>query len=373
MKIKIKKILLAVFFCFFLIFPLSSCGFFDMGDTGSAISEITTKVEDNGDTTITIVFTDEEKEPVVFSIPKGSTGSTGNGIASITQEVAENGNVILTITFTDGREPMEFEVPVINGVDGTDGVSIEAITTTAENDGSTTVTISFEGDIDDVTFSIPKGEQGEQGNGIASLELVKNEDGSQTITITYSDSSFAPSIITIPAPEKGDTGLGIDFMVASETETNYVITVYYTDGTTQELKFSKPEQPATWLSGFTNPSANEGNDGDFYLNKSNLTIWQKKDGVWQTIAQLSVSLDVHTVQFDSNGGEFTGDTFSKMVNITHGQTFYQTHTRFPAVTKDGSTFLGWYTSRDQTDPTVGKFTDLTPVNSDMVLYAWWSV
>ena len=42
------------------------------------------------------------------------------------------------------------------------------------------------------------------------------------------------------------------------------------------------------------------------------------------------------------------------------------------VTNGTKTFLGWYTSINKNDPTVGKFTDLTPVYSNMTLYAWWS-
>lgn len=373
---KLRKILkpLCVSLALLTCVPLTSCGsFFETGDESKMIQEIATEVLENGDTKITITFTEEEKEPLVFVVPKGEDGAqgeNGNGIASINQTMSEDGQtLILTITFTDGSEPKVIEVPVINGEDG---VSISNITTTQDEQGNTLVTISFNGDIEDVTFTIPAGQKGDTGNGISNVEVITNDDGSQTITISYTDSSMPNTIVTIPAPEKGDPGVGISYIISSESENEYILTFYFTDGSTQEVSFSKPTQPSTWLSGFSEPSSSIGNDGDFYLNKSNLTIYQKVNGTWMLIAQLSSSQDRHTVRFDANGGTFSSDTFSTIFEVTHGETFYgNPNYIFPHVTNGDLKFLGWYTSINQNDPTVGKFTDLTPVYSDMTLYAWW--
>ena len=90
------------------------------GDTGNGIASITTKKE-NGVITVTITFTDPEKEPVVFTISDGETGATGAdgvGIAKI-EKTATNGNVdTYTITLTNGKT---YTFTVTNGKDGADG------------------------------------------------------------------------------------------------------------------------------------------------------------------------------------------------------------------------------------------------------------
>lgn len=351
---------------------LTSCSsFFDTNDEATAIKDIVTEVLEDGSTQVTIIFIDEEKEPIVFTIPQGSQGETGNGIKSIEQEFNEDHTLlILTITFTDEEmEPKVIEVPVINGKDG---VSIKNIETTIEENGSTKVTISFDNEgMDPVDFTIPKGEKGETGNGIKEVKVVQNDDGSQTITIKYTDISMSDTVVTIPKGEKGD---GIDYALSREDDEYYYLDFYFTNS--QEptsFKFSKPTQPSTWLSGISDPIEEDGRNGDFYINKSNLKIYQKDNGSWMLIAQLSESKETHTVTFDANGGTFSSDTFSTVFEINHGETFYgNDKCIFPRVTNGTKTFLGWYTSINKNDPTVGKFTDLTPVYSNMTLYAWWS-
>ena len=90
------------------------------GDTGNGIASITTKKE-NGVTTVTITFTDPEKEPVVFTISDGEAGATGAdgvGVAKV-EKTATNGNVdTYTITLTNGKT---YTFTVTNGKDGADG------------------------------------------------------------------------------------------------------------------------------------------------------------------------------------------------------------------------------------------------------------
>ncbi len=371
MKLKKMLKLLTLASACLVITPLASCGFIATGDEGTMIKEIVTSALENGDTEITIVFMDEEREPVVFVIPHGEDGiqgENGNGIQSITQTLSSDGKtLILTITFTDGSDPKIIEVPVINGKDG---VSIKSVTSSTNANGETLITISFEGGLDDVSFVIPKGEKGDAGNGIANVEITYNDDGSQTITITYTDDAFEATTITIP---KGDTGTGISYIENRETEDQYILIFHYTDGSEQELSFSKPTTPSTWLSGMSAPTSSMGRDGDFYLNKSDMTIYQKINGSWMLIAQLSQAQEKHIVTFDANGGEFSSDTYSTVFEVTHGETFYSNSSKyiFPTVTREGYKFIGWYTSVNQNNQTAGKFTDLTPVYSDMTLYAWW--
>ena len=349
---------------------LTSCSsFFDTNDEATAIKDIVTEVLEDGSTQVTIIFIDEEKEPLVFTIPQGSQGETGNGIKSIEQEFNEDHTVlILTITFTDEEmEPKVIEVPVINGKDG---VSIVNIETTIEENGDTKVTISFDNEgMDPVDFTIPKGET---GNGIKSITQDYDDNGNTIVTISYTDTSLSDTKITI---NKGDKGNSIAYIISDETDTEYILKFYFSENLEdpEEVRFSKPTQPSTWLSGISDPIDEEGRNGDFYINKSNLKIYQKDNGSWMLIAQLSESKETHTVTFDANGGTFSSDTFSTVFEINHGETFYgNDKCIFPRVTNGTKTFLGWYTSINKNDPTVGKFTDLTPVYSDMTLYAWWS-
>ena len=350
----------------------SSCSAFFDTEEGSTIKEILTEITPEGDTKITIVYLDEEMEPVEFIVQKGDDGIVGNGIETITQAPSSDGNsIILTITFTDGSEPKLIEVPVINGKDG---VSISGIETVTNLDGSQTVTIKFEEDaLEPVVLNIPAPIKGDTGNGIASLEVITNEDKSQTITITYTDTTMEPTVVTVPAPEKGDPGRGILYMTATEKDNQYVLTVYYSDGTMDELKFTKPTEPNTWHAGYQNPNdISIGRSGDFYLDKTTMIVYQKNGNKWVQIACLSESKETHTVTFNANGGIFGSEVISPDYEITHGYSFYSTPgLDMPSIFREDYTFLGWYTSPNMANVNSGQFTDLTPVLCDMTLYAWW--
>ena len=161
--------------------------------------------------------------------------------------------------------------------------------------------------------------------------------------------------------------------MASEDGNSYKLTFYFTDGTDQTVTFTRPTEPNTWHSGVTDPNLNPnlGKNGDFYIDKYTLTIYQKSGGRWIAIATLSNTKDEHIVTFDPNGGNFVSGTLDYQFPITHGYTFYSTDGySIPSVYRDGYTFVGWFTSK-QNDPNAGQFTDLTPVLSDMTLYARW--
>lgn len=361
----LKKLLVT---CSLLMsFQLSSCGsFIDDGSSGMLMKEIVSETMDDGSTKITISFVDDSQEPISFVIPKGQEGSDGNGISSITQQVSEDGkSVQLVIAFTDGRENQIIDVPLINGKDG---VSIKNITSKINDNDDVEVTISFEGDIEDKVFTLPKGEKGDQGNGISSIDVTSNLDGSKTLTIKYTNVTMEDTKITIPS---GKQGKGIDYIVSSSDSNNYILQIFYSDGNNETVKFDKPNG---WLSGVTNPSEELGNVGDFYFNTVNYRIYQKDENKgWIIVCVLKYdeSKEVHHVTFEPNGGTLVSSNGE--CEITHGETFYNnTAYKIPLAVKEGKTFLGWYTSKDKNDPTVGKFTILTPVYSDMTLYAWWS-
>lgn len=369
---KIKKLLKQILFGLTLSFAavnLSSCGFIEMGDSGTAISEIKTEVNKDGDTVVTIVYIDEEREPVVFIIPKGEDGFVGAGIKDIiTTEPDSNGYITLIIYYTDDRDPSIIKVSTIKGEDG---ISIDSITPTYNSDGSITLTIKYvDNRLPEQTITIPAPND---GVGIASIKETNNDDGSKTLTIIYTND--VKQDVFIPAPEKGETGNGILYMVASERDTKYIITVYYTNGTNVELEFDKPTKPNTWHSDYYDPTTKtvpNSENGDFYLNKTTMTVYQKVGGKWVEIATLQESKIDHTVKFDANGGIFATNSIPEET-IKHGSTFYSAGLEFPTVySLDGREFLGWYTSRNASNVNSGQFTDLTPVLSDMTLYARWS-
>ena len=68
-----KRLLLAVS-ALSLSYPLASCAFFDDGG-GAQIKEVTPRYDETtGNTIITITFTDEEREPVTFIVPRCISG-----------------------------------------------------------------------------------------------------------------------------------------------------------------------------------------------------------------------------------------------------------------------------------------------------------
>ena len=87
-------------------------------------------------------------------------------------------------------------------------------------------------------------------------------------------------VITIPAPEKG---LGISSMMASEEEGLYVLTVNYSDGTSERLVFNKPAEPNKWFSGASVPSFDLGSNGDYYFDHAHKVIYTKENGVWVSV------------------------------------------------------------------------------------------
>ena len=372
---KLKKLLTGILVStgIFMTVPLSSCSsFFNSGDEGTMIKEIKTKDLEDGNIEITITFIDEEKEPVVFVVKQGNNGAQGeegNGIKSISQEVSEDGKTItLVISYTDEtKEPTRVDVPIINGKDG---VSIKEIVSGKQENGDTLVTIKFEQErIPEASFIIPKGEQGKEGNG--SKDVIVNEntdDGSQEIIISYTDVNKSDTIVTIPAPKEGN---GISFITSEEDDENnlYILNISYTDGSTSRVSFNKPSIPSTWLSGNYEPDDASGRNGDFYFDKINLRIYQKISGTWTYIAQLANAKEKRMLTFDPNGGVFTSDSLTS-IEVLDGSNLYGKNL-IPRVTREGYVFIGWYTSINQLDPTAGKFTDLTPVTSDMTLYAWW--
>ena len=345
---------------------LTGCGFV-VEEEPLSILGITSQVLEDGQTMVVITYTDEEVPPTVFYLPKGQDGQIGKdgtGIASFDYKKDNYGNYDVEIKFTDDTiEPVKLKL--------TNGVSIANISTKYnEEKGVTELIVYYSDGTASDPFVLPKGDKGEDGIGIVDYKQDFNEDGSSILTFVYSDGSEFKC--DVPAPEKGQDGKGIAAIIASQTDTEYVLTITFTDNSMPQIV--RFEKPALWLFGTTPPNdVTDGKDGDFYYDTSKNTIYIKKNGVWAPQTDFKDVDTKYTVTFNLNADDaiFTpGFGFDSSYIFVNGETFYSRGKIVPIPYRNGYDFAGWYTSENPTS-TSGTFTDLTPVISDMTLYARW--
>lgn len=366
---KIKKALILGMISLSMSF-LSSCSFFNTGEKGYLIKSIETEECEDGSTKVTITYDDENQAPIVFYIPKGEKGEDGeigNGIAGITNKgTDETGSyTIMEITYTDTTmKPLEFQVP--------NGVSVKSMESEYdERTGLVTVTIYLTNG-KYLEFKLPRGKDGEDGNGIVGYSIVNNEDNS--VDITFNFTYTEPLTVHIPAPQKGDDGRGVASMISRENGDKYIIEVNYTDGTSETLEFARPADPATWLNGQGAPNSTLGKNGDFYFDTYGKNIYSKSNGRWILIHSFSDNDIVYEIRFDLNDSrDYPASMIAEPAYfIDRGSYFTASGYSIPIPTRSGYTFDGWFTTKTP-GPVNGAFTDLTPVFSDLTLYAKWIV
>lgn len=362
MRKTMKKIRL--FFLSLLSFlSLSSCASF-FSDPGRQIDDIVTRQEENGDTVVTITFTDNFYDPVVFTIPApedgtpGPQGPIGNGIEGI-EKVTEGGRDYLLITFTDdGMEPARIEIPpTVSIADVTSSYDVET--------GANTITIALT-DGTEHSFVV---QDGKDGVGIRDITSTTDEEGNTTIVISYTDESREDTLIQIPYVEgkDGEDGRGIASITSQSANGTYYVYITYTDDPDGEnvevLEFPMPES-TKWFSGNGEPSYSvslQAKEGDFYYDLTNYAIYLFNGYTWSVVANLRNDTISCTVEFDAttNGGILDGSYLSQATCLKGESLDY---TQIPTASKEGCTFLGWYTSaQGPNDPRAGRFTDLTPV------------
>ena len=341
---------------------LASCGSIFKGNEGMMISNITHTLDKDGNTVITINFTDEDLEPVTFTIPKGEQGETGMsgvGIEDVTWAPLEDGTGLeVTFSFTDEEMPDKvIEIPYATGIE-----NIEAVTD--PETGATKVTITTtDGQKTEFTLN--------PAVGISDVQTsVDEESNAVIITITYTGGK-EPTTITIPYKngEDGKDGKGISFITGTVVGDQYYIDIYYDDeeGTSDTIVFDAPKSGTIWYTGNQNPSNMQinANDGDFYFDIQNLRIYRYQGGTWVLIAQLENDETTYVVTFDPNGGSFTTAT-STVREVKKGSYIND----LPEVYKEGHSFIGWWTSPNgPSSPNSGHFTDITPVFGNLTLYA----
>ena len=366
-----KKIL--TFFCFiFMIFGMfTGCSGFVVEDESLIITSITSQVLDDGRTMVVITYADEEIAPAIFYIPQGEEGiqgEEGNGIKEITHELDERTNTItVTITFTDPSiDPVVFTLE--------NGVSIKSLEEVVDEDGNVSFILHFSNGTSSEPISIPRGKDGKDGSMIVGYEQMLNEDGSVTLLFLFSTGEIYRC--DIPAPQKGEDGRSIIAIVGTTDELYYYVTFTFNDDTTETIKFDKPV-PNTWHSGYEGrPGDSFGKDGDFYFDLANNDVYYKSNGRWDLIIDFESNNDSETwkVNFNLNGEGarlIGGHNYKLSYDITKGSNFACDKKPVPIAEREGYTFGGWYTT--PTEPTIvnGAFTDLTTVNSNLELYAYW--
>ena len=131
-----------------------------------------------------------------------------------------------------------------------------------------------------------------------------------------------------------------------------------------------------WFSESAEPQSSDGIDGDLWYDLAHNVIYVKQNGRWVEIMDFNNIVDErYTVEFDLND---THENKASMpagsllsYEIECGKYFASSGYQLPIPTRFGFEFKGWYLVKN---PSVvnGAFTDLTPVEGDLKLYAVWT-
>jgi uncharacterized repeat protein (TIGR02543 family) len=360
MKKILSLIILALMLASTLL--LSSCGGF-FSEAELTIKSITSEPQEDGSTKIIISYHDESINPTEFFIPPGKEGiegKQGNGIREITYKYnPDTKKTDVVISYTDlTLPPVSFSVP--------DGLSVVGISeNTDEITNEKYVIFNYSDGTSSQQIYIPSGKDGADGVGIKSYEVINNEDKSICLKLEFDDGRICQ--VDVPAPEKGN---GIAQMVSRTEADAYYIDVIYDNGETTTLNFDRSNK---WFKGTAKPSDADGINGDYFFDTANKVIYVKFDGSWIDVVDFETSIVSCKVQFDPNdNGDaiMNGDNF---YFINRGEYFFSYGYTVPTVTREGYKFLGWYTEKvSSPSPTLGAFTNLTPVMSDLKLYAAWA-
>lgn len=343
------------------VLAMGSCASFSGASGDNAIANVTTRTLENGDTEVTIIYTDEDKDPSVFVVKKGDRGEEGNGIKSFTSKENADGSITITISFTDSHySDLVLTLPAAK--------SIVSVNHEKDKDGNDVLIVTYSDGTKSDAIPLPKGEKGEDGVGFSNFEATVEEDGSVSVSITLSNST-TPITFTIPA---GKDGVGISDMQGDRNDDgSYTIKVSYSNGETQTIDLDGPN---TWLSGVGKPSDKDGKNGDFYLDTQGKAVYKKENEVWIKLFDLNESSKTYTVTFNLNAKKDDTPSFvgaSDKVTLQSGTSFYGNDITFPVAVSSQYKFGGWWNKRDPDVYTNTMFTDMSLVHCDVTLYARW--
>ncbi len=346
--------------------PITSCSAFFGGDEFTITDTSVTTDEETGDTIVTITFSGDDVEPLTFRIPSVINGKDGVGISNITSEL-QDGQVVLTISYTDETlQDTVISVPVINGENG---IGITGVIVGEDDNGNTTFQFTYSDNSTSEVFTLPKGKD---GVGIENIEQIDNGDGTYTITITFTDDSIETKTFTI---RDGVSIESVEYSPEYSDDKNYALIITFSDESVSLITLPRPTTNK-WLSGVTDPKNTDGNDGDYYLNEYNGNVFVKRNGTWNYLFSMkgtgsSETKEYYNVIFELRDDEYTESLTPGsrlMISVEEGETVPLA--QIPVPTKNGYTFNGWYAG-EEVNPNVGHFTNLTPVTSDLTLYATW--
>ncbi len=362
-KLKINKILLGL--CLGLSsLTLASCSSFFATNQGYTIDSITSNVDENGNTNISITFTDESVAPVNVTIPKGV------GIDHIDSSVSDdNTTVNLIIYYSDENvAPTTLSLPLIKGEEGR---GISDISCELDENGDYNLYFYMSDGTSYGPFLINNGKDGKE---IVDIETTTNDEtGFTLVTVTFSDGSVDRFEI-----ELGKDGVGIASIVPSEVGNEYILNITFTDGTSTSVRFEKP-QATKWYYGQTIPNPSLGKEGDFYIDQSTRIFYTKTSTGWIQIFSLDENTEPEkfTVTFNVNGGEWEWiqsgipDSDTRTFTFDSGTLINLDNVELQ-VKRDGYAFNGWWTDAE-INANSGHFTKLTPVLSNLTLYANWTL
>lgn len=366
-----KKILSFILLFISCIF-LSSCG----GGVSSEELYLSRAILLEDGSTEYILYNYYGDEIGRFTVPapiKGEDGNEGNGILLIDPKPSEDGSgTTLTITFTDETmDPIKFDIK--------DGISVTGVTEPFyDENGEKYVLLTFsDGNTSETPIYLPKGDD---GNGIDDFDFNYDPETRRLyVYVSFTNEELFPDFYyDFPAPKDGN---GVDKMEA-KIETvdgveQYVITVTYTDKEPEKLYLPKPADPNKWYTSSDYTSKElvpNPKKGDFFFDITDKTIWLKEEVNWRKIVDFKTPEDTFHISFNlsldiaPDAVLVSGKDYYE--NIKYGTYGLGAGIPLPLAHSDEYIFKGWSLNK-VASPTSGYFTDLTPVLSNLELYAVW--
>lgn len=272
-KFKFKKALMVLSLSLGL-FGLNSCsGGILGGSSGLEIESVTqTYDEETETTTTTIVYYDEYGEKQTQTITSKINVKDGVGVENIAIEKIEGDteHVNLVITYTEG-DPVKLQLDIVKGDKGDTGTGIISVEKTESYGNVDTYTITYS-DETTTTFYVTNGIDGigvrlEIDNDYTEKDL---ETGIEThgtlITIIYDqeDENRQNTSTFIPDGKDGKDGKEIETIALKEvTDDAYVIEITYNttndngNKDTATLELPRPTRGSKWFTGTGNPNSTD--------------------------------------------------------------------------------------------------------------------
>lgn len=363
----------------------TACSFFSSDDEGRQIANITYQTgerEGVQGTWIIIEYEGDEYPNSEFFLPNGEQGEEGVGIESVDWKLSDDGlYTIITINYTDPIKWPTTDIRIPNGMFPT-GMTTEV----DEETGDITLTITIS-DGTMQTFTLHNGVDGKDGDVIIGMETVVETDDETGETSTWlvitlerldEEGNNVTYRLRMPDGAQGEQGNGIESIIMDERRTqsdpdNIWLLVLYSNGSSDYVSIPKTNR---WYHGNGAPGKGQYNMYDYYVDEQNKVIYYKNSvGEWVVLFDFGeLSAEEHTVQF-----YLDQTTRTDSQTIVHGNSFYSAGKTLPLPdrTAEGLRFVGWYTeyidpdSGEAINPNLGQFTNLTPVLSNMILYARW--